>query len=37
MNRFFFVGFLILVVLVIAATVITINTRKLNQYYDMYG
>ena len=34
MKRIFLVGFLILFALVIAAIVITINTRKLNQYYD---
>lgn len=34
MKRIFIVGFLTLFVIVIAATVIIINTRKLNNYYD---
>ena len=34
MKRIFIVGFLIIFVLAIAATVIIINTRKLNHYYD---
>lgn len=34
MKRIFIVGLLILFFLVIAAFVITINTRKLNHYYD---
>jgi len=34
MKRIFNAGLLILVFIVVAGIVITINTRKLNHYYD---